>query len=381
MAHFLYQQNHTYFCQTPGGFEPLAADELKKLGCEDIKKAHRGLYFKADPATLYAVNYQARLITRVLAPLSSFQCRDRDDLYRAARAINWGACFGAHNTFGIFANVSGNPNLRHSKFAALCLKDGVVDHFRDRLGKRPNVDRREPDVWLNLHVEKNRGTISLDTSGGSLHRRGYREVSVEAPIQEIVAAAVLALSEWDCRQPLYDPMCGSGTLLCEAAMLAGKIPAGFLRNDFGFRFLPDFDGKLWNQVKIRADGCITALSKGLVAGSDIAQNAVKASRTNCKRLPHGAQIAISRDDFRDLQGLENRVILCNPPYGLRLQDNDLQQFYKSLGDFLKQRCQGAQVFIYFGNRELLKYVGLKPSWKKPLRNAGLDGRLVKYELY
>jgi putative N6-adenine-specific DNA methylase len=313
--------------------------------------------------------------------LASFQCRNRDDLYRAARSIDWGACFTVNNTFGIFANVSGNPNLRHSKFAALCLKDGVVDHFRDRLGKRPNVDRREPDVWMNLHVEKNRGTISLDTSGGSLHRRGYRVVPVEAPIQEIVAAAVLALSEWDRRQPLYDPMCGSGTLLCEAAMLAGNIPAGFLRNDFGFRFLPDFDGKLWDTVKSRADQRITALSKGLVAGSDSAQNAVKASRTNCKRLPHGAQIDISRADFHDLQGLENRVILCNPPYGLRLQDNDLQPFYKSLGDFLKKRCQGAQAFIYFGKRELLKYMGLKPSWKKPLRNAGLDGRLVKYELY
>ena len=381
MPPFQYQQTQTYFCQTAGGLESLASGELKDLGCSEIKKAHRGLYFKADPATLYKVNYQARLITRVLAPLASFQCRDRDDLYRAARSINWGSSFTVNNTFGIFANVSGNPNLHHSKFAALCLKDGVADHFRDRFGKRPNVDRREPDVWLNLHVEKNRGTISLDTSGGSLHRRGYRGASVEAPIQEIVAAAVLAMSEWDCRQPLHDPMCGSGTLLCEAAMLAGRIPAGFLRKKFGFRFLPDFDRRLWNKVKTRADRCITAMPAGLVAGSDIARNAVKASRGNSNRLPHGDRISITRSDFRDLKGLENKVILCNPPYGIRLEDNDLHQFYKSFGDFLKQRCKGSQAFVYFGKRELLKYVGLKPSWKKPLRNAGLDGRLVKYELY
>ena len=381
MASFQYQQTHTYFCQTPGGLESLAAAELKDLGCREIKKAHRGLYVKADIATLYNVNYQARLITRVLAPLASFQCRNRDDLYRVARSINWGACFTVNNTFGIFANVSGNPNLRHSKFAALCLKDGIVDLFKDRFGKRPDVDRREPDVWLNLHVEKNKGTISLDTSGGSLHRRGYREASVDAPIQEIVAAAVVALSQWDGRQPLYDPMCGAGTLLCEAAMLAGCIPAGFLRKKFGFRFLPDFDRELWNDVKTRADRCIAALPAGLVAGSDMARNAVKASRVNCNNLPHGNRIAITRNDFRDLKGLENRVILCNPPYGIRLEDNDLRPFYKSFGDFLKQRCKGSQAFVYFGKRELLKHMGLKPSWKKPLRNAGLDGRLVKYELY
>jgi len=381
MASFQYQKTHTYFCQTPGGLEGLAAAELKHLGCGSIRKAFRGLHFKADTATLYSVNYQARLISRVLAPLASFQCRNRDDLYRAARSINWSTCFTVNNTFGIFANVSGNPNLRHSKFAALCLKDGVADYFRDRFGKRPDVDRRAPGVWLNLHVEKERGTISLDTSGGSLHRRGYREASVDAPIQEIVAAAVVALSGWDGRRPLYDPMCGSGTLLCEAALSASRTPAGYLRKHFGFRFLPDFDRKLWNDVKTRADQGITAMPAGLVAGSDVARNAVKASRINSNKLPHGDQISITRSDFRDLKGLENKVILCNPPYGIRLGDKDLQQFYRSFGDFLKQRCKGSQAFVYFGNREMLKNMGLKPSWKKPLRNAGLDGRLAKYELY
>ncbi|MBW1889395.1 MAG: class I SAM-dependent RNA methyltransferase [Deltaproteobacteria bacterium] len=382
MRSFLYQQTHTYFCQTPGGIEPLAAGELEALGCGNIRKGYRGLYFSATPETLYAVNYQARLITRVLAPLSSFHCRNRDDLYRAARSIDWGACFSVNNTFGIFANVSGNANLHHSKFAALCLKDGVADYFRDRFGKRPDVDKREPDVWLNLHIEKNRGTISLDTSGGSLHRRGYRREPVETSMQEIVAAAMLTLSEWDGQKPVYDPMCGSGTLLCEAAMLACGTPAGFLRRDFGFRFLPDFNRQVWHNVKSEADVRIAELPEGLIAGSDIERHAVKASGINCRRLPHGQRISLSRNDFRDLPGLENRVILCNPPYGIRLQETgDLKLFYKSLGDFLKKRCQGSQAFIYFGNREMLKCVGLRPSWKKPLRNAGLDGRLVKYEIY
>ena len=164
-------------------------------------------------------------------------------------------------------------------------------------------------------------------------------------------------------------------------MTASRIPAGFLRKSFGFRFLPDFDRKLWNDAKTRADQGIIAMPSGLVAGSDVARNAVKASRVNSNKLPHGEQISITRSDFRDLKGLENKVILCNPPYGIRLGDSDLQQFYRSFGDFLKQRCKGSQAFVYFGNREMLKHVGLKPSWKKPLKNAGLDGRLAKYELY
>ena len=382
MHHFEYQQTRTYFCQTPSGLETLAARELAALGAGGIVSGHRGVYFKADPETLYAVNYKARLLTRVLAPLLSFKCRDRDDLYRAARSIEWAACFSVNNTFGVFANVSKNPNLRHSKFAGLCLKDGIADYFRSGIGKRPDVDKRTPDVWLNLHIEKNRGTISLDTSGGSLHRRGYRQTSVEAPMQEVVAAAILALSGWDRRTPLYDPMCGSGTILCEAAMLAGNIPAGFLRRKFGFFHLPDFRRRVWQKVKNDADSQMTGICKGLLAGSDIDRHAVKASATNCRSLPSGEQITVSCADFKNLPGFENRTILCNPPYGIRLKENgDLQDLYRSFGDFLKRRCPGSRAFIYFGNREMLKHVGLKASWKKPLRNAGLDGRLVKYQTY
>jgi len=382
MNPYQYQQTNTYFAQTPGGLETLAEKELSSLGARKIRPGFRGLYFKADQKTLYGINYRARLLTRVLAPLVSFQCRDRNDLYRAAVAINWASLFGVQQTFGIFASVSGNTNLRHSKFAALCLKDGVVDFFRKKLGQRPNVDKRSPDIWLNLHVEKNAGTISMDTSGGSLHRRGYRRDQVEAPIQETVAAAILSIAEWKADRPLYDPMCGSGTLLCEAAIQACNTPAGFLREGFGFRYLPDFNKKIWQDVKMETDRRMVVLKKGMISGSDIQHQAVKAARANCKRLPHGNGIRIFRSDFRDLPGLEDHVIVCNPPYGLRLnKGEDLTSLYRSLGDFLKQRCRGARAYIYFGNRELLKSVGLKPSWKKPLRNAGLDGRLVKYEMY
>ncbi|MEJ2154611.1 MAG: THUMP domain-containing protein [Desulfobacteraceae bacterium] len=379
---FQYQKTRTYFAQIADGFEELTRKELEALGATQIKHAFRGLHFRADAAGLYRINYQSRLVSRVLAPLISFNCRDRSDLYQTAKTIDWSTLFTLRQTFGIFSNVSGNEKLRHSKFAALCVKDAIADRFREQSGERPNVDKTDPDVWIHLLVNKKRAVISLDTSGGSLHKRGYRKESVAAPMKETLAAAMVILSGWEGGQPLYDPMCGSGTLLCEAMMKAGRVPAGYLRANFGFRNLPDFDAELWRKVKRRADETIRPVAKGVVSGSDIANRAVTAARANCQLLPGGQNARIHRQDYAQIRALENTVILCNPPYGLRLKsDQDLGAFYKALGDFLKRRCKGSQAYLYFGNREMIKKIGLKPSWKKPLRNAGLDGRVVRYDLY
>jgi putative N6-adenine-specific DNA methylase len=377
-----YQQTKRYFAQLAEGFEAPATQELATLGATAIEAGFRGLHFSADPAALYRINYQARLLTRVLAPLAAFPCRHRDDLYREARRIPWPALFSVEHTFAVLANVNANPGLTHSKFAALCLKDAVADAFRESHGRRPDVDRDAPDIWLNLYIEKESATISLDTSGGSLHRRGYRRESVAAPMQETLAAAMVAASGWQGQKPLYDPMCGGGTLLCEALMHIAAIPAGYLRPKFGFQFMPDFDTKLWQRVKGAADAQIRPLQTGLIAGSDIDGGAVKAARINGRTLPGGQAIQLSQADLHALPQLENRVILCNPPYGLRLdQEADLGVFYKALGDFLKRRCKGSEAYIYFGNREMLKLIGLRPAWKRPMRNAGLDGRLAKFEMY
>lgn len=377
-----YQKNSRYFAQVAGGFEELAAEELTVLGAEDAVSSLRGVSFTADRSTLYAINYQARLLTRVLAPLASFRCADRIDLYRAAAAIPWQTIFTLEQTFGVTANVTGNRNLNHSKFAALCVKDAVADAFREKKGKRPNVDRFSPDLWINLHIAGDRAIISLDTSGGSLHRRGYRRRSVQAPMQETLAAAVVAASGWTGERPLYDPMCGSGTLLCEALMRLCRIPAGYLRDRFGCRFLPDFDPERWEQVKRAADRKIVPLKTGLVSGSDIDSRAVRSAGANLRTLPGGGTVPVSRADMFRLQDLQNRTIVCNPPYGLRMGGEDnLGAFYKAFGDFLKQRCKGSAAYIYFGNRDMLKRIGLRPAWKKPLRNADLDGRLAKFELY
>ncbi len=379
---FEYQENETYFAQIADGLEAIGAAELAELGAVDTRPVRRGIYFKTDRSGLYRINYGTRLCTRILAPLKRFACPDAEALYRAARGIDWSRFFNAGQTFAVFAATVGS-SVPHSQFAALKVKDAVVDQFRDVFGRRPDVDARAPDLWINLHIHKDRGTLSLDTSGGSLHRRGYRTRTGEAPIQETVAAAMVRLSGWDGRMPLADPMCGSGTLLIEAAMAFCRIPAGWLRATFGFQMLPEFDPDLWQRVKAEADGRIRKLPDRLITGSDIDAGAVTMARENCKRFSQTRRISVLRMDFTQIDQLSHHIILCNPPYGIRMQggQGDLDAFYRRLGDFLKQRCQGSAAYIYFGNREMIKRIGLKPSWKRPLRNGGLDGRLVKYEMY
>jgi len=379
---FDYQQTNSFFAQIADGLEELGYDELSALGAKNIRPVYRGLYFEADKAVLYRINYMARLITRVLAPLTEFPCYHTDVLYKKAKSsIRWEDFFDVKKTFAIFSTVS-DSKITHSQYAGLRLKDAIADYFREHFNKRPDVDSENPDIWINLHIEKDDAIISLDTSGGSLHRRGYRKESVAAPMQETVAAAIIQLIEWDGLKPLYDPMCGSGTLLCEALMNYCQMPAGILRKKFGFMYLPDYDDILWSSVKKRADQQIRELPEGLIAGSDILREAVSASRQNFRNLLYGNRVKLDVADFNNIRELKDSVILCNPPYGIRLKkEEDTGEFYKSLGDFFKKRCQGSTAFVYFGNREMIKHIGLKSSWKRPLKHGGLDGRLVKYEMY
>jgi putative N6-adenine-specific DNA methylase len=378
---FRYQHTQRYFAQIAEGIEELGAQELQRLGAVEVKSTFRGLHFAAVPEVLYRINYQSRLVSRVLAPLAAFPCYDTDHLYRKARQLPWKELMAVDQTLAVFANVA-DSQIHHSQYAALCLKDAIVDYFREDCGRRPDVRRIDPDVWFSLFIEHNRATISLDTSGGSLHRRGYRQEAVEASIQETVAAAIIQWTGWDGDRPLTDPMCGSGTLLAEALMQHCRIPAGFLRADFGFKRLPDFDAERWASVKAQADRAIRRPSPGQISGSDIAPQAVKVARANLGHLPHGASIRINQADFKHRRDLVDRVIVCNPPYGIRLHPkNGLPEFYRTLGDFLKKHCTGSAAFIYFGDRAMLKHIGLKPSWKRAFKNGGLDGRLARFDMY
>ena len=400
---FQYQQHKQYFAQIASGFEEIAEAELKSLGATNIIAAYRGLHFEADPETLYRINYTARLIVRVLAPLVTFDCHSDNYLHQTALKQDWSQFMTVNDTFAVHAVTSNTPSLTHSQYAALKVKDAVCDFFRNKEGGRPNVDIQNPDLGIHLFIRNSRATISIDVSGGSLHRRGYRTVSVEAPMQETLGAAIIRLSEWDGERPLIDPMCGSGTLLCEAAMHYCRIPAGFLRKQrWGFERLPDFDSTVWKKVKTEADAAMRPLPAGLLIGSDMNRDAVRATETNLKALfqggtrPPGAlitkenvrgapvppQVVLECKDFREIKKLEISTIVVNPPYGVRLGDRESAEvLMKELGDFFKQRCTGCTAYVYAGDRQLLKKVGLKPEWKKELNNGGLEGVLGKIDLY
>ncbi len=378
---YQYQQYNRYFAQIAGGLEEAGSEELAELGAAGVSPAYRGVYFNADAAALYRINYAARLPSQILAPLLTFDCHSDRYLYKTVSSIDWSDFLPVDGTLAVFANVS-NSHIRHSKYAALRVKDAVVDQFRERTGSRPGIDTREPDLWIGLLISDNKAIISIATSGGSMHRRGYRTASQEAPMQETVAAAIIRYTGWDGERPLYDPMCGSGTLLGEALMHACRIPSGYLREHFGFEQLPDFDRSLWAEVKHEMDARMRPLPPGLIGGSDISREAAEIARQNLSNLPSGGKVRLSVRDYRKIPSLADHVIVCNPPYGLRLgRGEDMHGFYRELGDFLKQKCTNATAYVYFGKREFLKDIGLRAAWKKPLVSGALDGRLARFDLY
>jgi putative N6-adenine-specific DNA methylase len=378
---FIYQKTQRYFGQLADDLETLGSRELTELGGFDIKPSYRGIYFSANQMDLYKIIYSARLFTRFLAPLLRFDCHSTKYLYQTGGKIIWPEIIKVDETFAINANVS-HSRIKHSQYAAQILKDAIADQFMNLLGKRPSVDTTNPDVRLNLHIQNNKATIALDIAGNSLHRRGYRQQTIEAPMQETVAAALIKMIDWQGERPLVDIMCGSGTIVAEALMHYCRIPAGLLRPRFGFAHLPDFDAALWEQVKSEADSGMRPLPADLISAGDQAKGAVSAAQTNISLLPQGDKVKFTQQRFHDISKIENSTIVSNPPYGLRMKTGpDSKTFARELGDFLKQRCQGSTAYLYFGKREMIKSIGLRPSWKKPLKNGGLDGRLVKYELY
>ena len=381
MSGYLYQTTQQYYGQLAGGAESCGEAELKQLGATRIKPGHLGFYFCADQNTLYNIVYRTRVFSRILAPLIAFDCHSEKYLYKTASQINWTDFLTLTKTFAISANVS-TSNIRNSQYAGQILKDAIVDQFREQTTKRPDVDTRFPDLLINLYIHQNKARISIDLGAGSLHKRGYRDESVEAPMQETLAATILHLAEWNGERPLYDPFCGSGTILCEALMRASKLPAARLRKKFGFLRLPDFDATAWNQVKTAANAETIPVAEGLISGSDLNAEAVQAVRANRKALPGGEAIKVRRADFHDLEGFSNTTIVTNPPYGIRLGNTEeVANLLKEFGDFLKQKCTGSTAFVYYGDKTLVKKLGLKPERKHPLTAGGLDGMLCKYELY
>jgi putative N6-adenine-specific DNA methylase len=378
---YLYQKQRRYFAQVTGGLEELAAEEIKELGGYGFKPAYRGVYFCAESQNLFNIIYNSRIITRVLAPLVQFRAFDDKELYGRAKSINWKDFLTSDRTFRIYANVA-HSKIKHSQYASQVLKDAIVDQLRDKTGDRPNVDLKNPDIIINLYIHNNKATISLDLSGESLHKRKYRKISTKAPMQETLAAAIIRATQWNGETRFYDPLCGSGTLLCEALMHYCRIPAGYYKESFGFRFLPEYDEAEWQKIRQTADEKIRELPEGLIAGSDSSPAAIKAAGANLSTFEQGIFVGLKVSLFQTLKPLKNYTIVTNPPYGIRLgREEELKQTYKKLGDFLKNKGTGSNAYIFCGNRELIKSIGLKTAFKMPMKNGDLDGRLVKYELY
>ena len=384
---FEFRKTNRYFAQTQRRVEAIAREELEELGATECNEGYCGVHFHATIEQVFKINYCARTIMRVLAPLSSFHCPNDTVLYNHAMEMPWDTLFSLKQTFAVDANVS-NSSINHSKFAALRLKDAIADYFRKVHNRRPNVDTQAPDIRLNLNIDENKAIISFDTSGESLHRRGYRIETVSAPMQETLAASIIRLSKWDGEKSLLDPMCGSGTLLAEALMKYCRIPAGYKRETFGFFNMLEFEKRSWLRIKFECDRSIRELPEGLISGSDIAKEAAYASRVNINELPGGNTIKILKQDFRKIDRASDCMIITNPPYGIRLQpghnsqdEQSLFTLYKEMGDFLKQKCSGSTAFILCGEKDLSKHIGLKISQRIPLFNGPLDSRLVRIDLY
>lgn len=347
------------------GLELLLIQELEEIGIP-ARKGFRGVYVAQTIENVYKINYLSRIATRVLWPLADFSCRDRHELYARAKKIDWSLYLNVNKTFAIDANVT-HPNLKNSLFAALVIKDTICDQFRDKFGSRPNVDISNPDVQLNLFINNGRATITLDTSGTPLYKRGYREESVAAPIQESIAAAILRIAGYSKEDVLFDPFCGSGTFLVEAAMIATKTPAGYFRKAWGFVNLPEFSEEAWLKVKENADKAIEPLTPGKIFGSDIDSKAVGISRSHLKRA--GFAIHVVKQEVKNATPpAPPTLVVANPPYGKRLISSEGP--YRDLGLFLK--TVKARAAILSPDPSLIRLLGRHISSKTALSNGGLD---------
>ncbi len=371
-----------YFATVARGLEAVAAFELEHLGASRVRSEFAGVHFCGDQALLYRVNLWARTLFKVLVPLAEFPCRDADQLYRGVQQLDWQTYLSPAQTLAVDC-TGGNPQLNHTHFTALQVKNAIVDYQRSTVGERSSVDAQDPDLRINLHIHKDLGILSLDSSGSSLHRRGYRAAMGTAPLKETLAAALIDLTGWDPSLPFLDPLCGSGTLPLEAGLKALNIAPGLFRQGFGFERWLDFDAALWQQLQ---DEALNSPRSALIApifGSDNDPEVLQHARDNAKRCGLDRQVQFKHTDLADLEAPADRgVILCNPPYGERLGEaEDLPALYKTLGDVFKQRFKGWTAFVLTGNKELAKCIGLKTARRIPVYNGPLSCTLLKYELY
>jgi len=363
------------------GLEEVLAEELKALGAAEVVPENGAVKFTANKELLYRANLQCRTAVRILMPLKEFSCRHEQELYREVSAIDWSRYLNSNMTFAIDAIVRKSA-INNSMFAAQKCKDAIADQFRSRTGKRPSVNADRPDLRLNLFLANNKAVLSLDSSGETLQHRGYRLEGGKAPLNEVLAAGIVILSGWAGKEPLIDPMCGSGTIVIEAAMLAANIAPGLLRKKYAFQRWMDFDSKLFESIRGELTNARKSAIRGPIFGSDKDGKVLTEAKENARRAGVEKLISFERSRFQDLKrNIKEGTIIMNPPYGERISERDLKQFYSEIGDTLKMNYQGFAAWIFSGNPETAKTVGLRTSKRIKLFNGPIECRLLKYELY
>lgn len=373
-------ENFKMIAKTFFGFEEILAKELQLLGAQDVEIGTRAVSFKGDKGFMYKANLSLRTALKILKPIYHFRAFNDQSLYKGIQGIDWSKYLNANQTFVIDSTIH-SDHFKHSQFVSQKAKDAIVDQFRDKTGQRPSIDKDFPDLRINIHIDRDQCSVSLDTSGASLHQRGYRVLTNIAPINEVLAAGMLLLSGWNGESDFLDPMCGSGTILAEAAMIACNIPANINRKEFAFEKWNDWDNDLFDQI-------IDALMKRTrdfrytMKGYDKAPSAVSKAIDNIRNANLDEFITIEQKNFFDTKKETSGPLhmVFNPPYGERL-DIDLERFYREMGDTMKQNYPGTHAWFITANLEALKFVGLKPSRKIKLFNGSLEARFVKYEMY
>ncbi len=366
--------------KTMTGLEEILANELNEIGATQIEISNRAVSFVGDNEIMYKSNYWCRTALHILKPIAGFYIRREEDLYKKIYEIKWEEYLSVSGTLAVDAVVNASI-MTHSHYVSLKTKDAIVDRFRDFHAKRPSIDTDNPDVRVNIHLFKNYCTVSIDSSGYSLHKRGYRIKTGAAPISEVLAAGIILLSGWDKQSNFIDPMCGSGTIVCEAAMIANNIPPGYYRKSFGFEKWKDFDSVLWEKIKTEALDLQTEFEYDIV-GSDISEEAIQIALENARSARLHKDIVFEIKSFEEqIPPEDGGIMICNPPYGERIVPEDIVKLYQEIGNSLKKNYSGYNAWIITSDFNALKFIGLKPTRKIALFNGPLECKLAKFEIY
>ena len=361
------------------GLEPVLAKELTQLGANDVQIGRRMVSFKGDKELLYRANFQLHTAIRILKPIKHFKALSADDVYEGVKDIDWSEYIGNDKTFAVDSVVF-SEEFRHSKFVAYKVKDAIVDQFREKTGQRPNISITNPDIRLHIHIADDQCTLCLDSSGESLHRRGYRQESVEAPLNEVLAAGMILMTGWHGETDFIDPMCGSGTLLIEAALIARNMAPGLFRKEFAFEKWPDFDRDLFDEIY--NDDSQEREFNHHIYGYDVDIKAVNTARLNVKAAGLSSDITVEEQDFKNFTQPKNKsIMVTNPPYGERISTPDLLGTYKMIGERLKHQFTGNEAWILSYREECFAQIGLKPSIKIPVFNGSLECEFRKYQMF